>query len=300
MRVFLTVALLGLGLQGCMTTNYKAHIAGTNKKENYQSSLGLSPSAQKLLKVSASSMALEDKSPGDALIIYAVRKANANATNRSIALALIYNSDMLCELYMVDVIKISNTTSAGLKLSNQIFSAAAGVTTPVRSANLLGGLATLSAGTEQNLKKELLGDKAPDIIYKAVWTERLKKRTEMLTMLADENSGEAGAASVISEIQSYHTLCGTTVGLGSISASVDAAQKVAKQEGDNIAKAALTKIMKEGEVESTVVPKTDAAKPEAAKPDAPKPEAAKAEVAKPEAEKPEAEKPKAVVPQKPA
>jgi hypothetical protein len=217
-----------LALTGCTTTGMS--MSGGE----YAARLALSKQAQTVLSSAPASLPAD--SPSDALFIYLAqrnpdeplrRRAVANATAR----ALMLNSDLACEQYMRDVIKRIRTTKSVLGVSSLALSGAAGVTTPVRSANLLSALSAFSSSADAKLSTTVLADKAPELLYKAVMAQRSEERSRLLTLLVNADLGEAAPGVVMAQLAEYHSRCGPTVGINGLEASVENKTEQAPEKG---------------------------------------------------------------------
>jgi len=226
------IIVLALALQGCATT--KSEISRSSG--GYSSSLKLSQQAQDVIN-SAPNLKLPDNSPSDAVLIYlALRKSASKVElDRATALALIHNSDMICEHYMADFMLKSRTTSSTLQITSLGFSSLASVTEPAKSANILAGLSAFATGAEEKLKKTVQADKAPELLYKAVMAERSRERNRLLTLLQSEALGDSAPAMVIGQIADYHSRCGPTVGINALGNAVDSTSQAAPAEGKDAA-----------------------------------------------------------------
>jgi hypothetical protein len=217
---FLPVFIL---ISGCSSIpNSESH--GIQRRTgDYARALKLSPAALKVLSSTASE-ALPENAPNDAVLIYlAKRSPEANRENSiasATAKALIMNSDLLCERYMADFILKSRVTSNGLRLGSLSLTTAAGVTTPVRSANLLSGIATFLSGSEEKLTQSVLGSKTPELLYRTVMSIRTRERTRLLTLLRSDVLAGESPSIVLGQIADYHNQCGPTVGINGLEQAV--------------------------------------------------------------------------------
>lgn len=216
MRVI--IGILGaLAVAGCTTTDISRSRGG------YAGKLALSNEAQTVLNSATAD--LPPESPSDALLIYlAQRTPDATLRRRAVAdaaaRALILNSDLICERYMAAVIKRVRTTKSVLGVSGLALSGAAGVTTPVRSANLLSALSAFSSSADAKLTTTVLADKAPELLYKAVMAQRTQERSRLLTLLVNAELGESAPGVVMAQLADYHNRCGPTVGINGLEDSV--------------------------------------------------------------------------------
>lgn len=205
--------------------------------DRYETALGLSASAKIVLN-NLDHPQLGNDPSGDAILLYttAINSTNADRSQRiekATAYALIMNSDALCEKYMVDFLKDSKSTVSMLQITSLGFSTSASLLKPASSANLLSGLSSFTSGTEEKLKKTVLGDREPELLYRAVMAERSRERTRLLTLLGSNISEGNTAGVVMSQINDYHAKCGMNFGIISLSTSVDAAAEKAAQDGRN-------------------------------------------------------------------
>lgn len=193
----------------------------------------LSPQAKTVLMNAAGG--IPDNAPNDALVIYLAQRMPENVRQQAVAdatvRALIMNSDAICEQYMANFILKSRTTTSILGVSSIAFSGAAGVTTPVRSANLLSALSSFTSGTQDKLNKAVMADKAPELLYKAVMAERSRERSRLLALLENTTLGDSAPGVVMAQLADYHGRCGPTVGINSLTDSVEGAANQAAERG---------------------------------------------------------------------
>lgn len=220
--------LLVLTLPACATTNHLSRSSG-----KYADALALSSQAQEILGLEHP--VLPTASPNDALIIYLAKMRPASerdvAVAKATAMALLMNSDALCERYMADFMLKSRTTTSVLKVTSLGLSTAAGITEPVSSANTLAALSAFASGSEEKLTSTVMANNSPELLYRAVMAERTRERTRLLTLLADDSLGMTAPTVVLAQVADYHARCGPTIGINSLSASVQQATNAAPEKG---------------------------------------------------------------------
>ena len=231
----ITMVIGALALAGCATTD-----SGLSRSTgSYASKLALSRDAKAVLMDAAAG--LTDSAPNDAVLIYLAQRSpedvRQQAVARATARALMMNSDSLCEQYMADFILKSRTTTSILGVSSIALSGAAGVTTPVRSANLLAALSAFTSSAQDKLSKTVLGEKTPELLYKAVMAERSQERSRLLALLQSGALGESSPGVVLAQLADYHGRCGPTVGINSLTNSVQGAADRAAKNGTDQADA---------------------------------------------------------------
>lgn len=219
-------------LAGCATTGSGTG-ANAGRTGQYADWLGLSTQAQKVLKPGEQ---LPDRSPNDAVLIFMAQQtkdevARERAVQEATARALIMNSDTHCEVYMSDFLLKARSTTAVMSVAGLALSGAAGVTTPVRSANILSALSTFANGSQDRLNKAILSDRAPELLYKAVMAERSRERARLLALLVSKDLGAKAPGVVLAQIADYHARCGPTVGINSLTDSVLGAANSADADG---------------------------------------------------------------------
>lgn len=207
---------------------------------DYANALRLSNEAISVLSAAASAP-LPDNAPNDAVMIYLAKQQPENVRQKAIATAtataLIMTSDRICEIYMADFLLKSRSVSGGLRLGSLAFSTAAGVSTPVRSANVLSAISSLMSGSEEKLTETVLGKKAPELIYRSVMSIRTRERTRLLILLGSADLNESASGIVLSQISDYHNQCGPTVGINGFEQAVQASANTAATEGKTDAEA---------------------------------------------------------------
>jgi hypothetical protein len=151
--------------------------------------------------------------------------AQMPALRRELASSLIAQSDRLCEDYLTGVSVVRNGYATGLGVGALSFSAAGGVTTPVRSANLLSAIASLLTGANTNVSSTLFGGREYPLIYAAVKTGRRAQRDRIITEIEKSNGDYStwGYHSILALVEGYHSDCGVNYGLQRMNALANGA-----------------------------------------------------------------------------
>ncbi len=225
-RILLAATSALLLLISCTAAPY---ISG-KKTSNYPDKLFLKEDTAKLIGLIDRTTEVKQE-PINQISASAALSAAANKDHviqKSTIIALIAQSDMACEKYMAGIVTATNTVSSGLNIASLGFSSAASISAPIRSANILSGLSTFAGGTEDSLRRTVLGGKSPLLIYKSVMALRKKERSRIMGLLLQTNGSYFLAAT---EITPYHHKCGATVGINALEEAVDNADAKAGSEG---------------------------------------------------------------------
>jgi hypothetical protein len=206
---------------------------------DYSSLLKLSNQALAVLGQTTPST-LADNSPNDAVLIYlAKQEKDENKRNEAVSNAVIsayiLNSDRLCEQYMANFLLKSRSLTAGLRIASLGLSTAAGVSTPVRSANVLSSLSAFASGSEEKLNESVLSRRSPELLYKSVMAVRSRERSRLLAIQASDIPSASKSAILLSQIADYHNQCGLTVGINQLEAAVQTSAVNAAQDGTTAA-----------------------------------------------------------------
>lgn len=144
-------------------------------------------------------------------------KAAEVEDRKRLGVILLKTSDDICYKYLESISTAEKTTRSFLGVSSLILSGAAGVTSPVESANLLSALSTASQGVEDELSNSILGGADGDLLLEAVRKGRKRQRETMANLLLgsfDTNGGEIAPDfyRFIVELSTYHDSCGISYG----------------------------------------------------------------------------------------
>ncbi len=216
-------------LGACATTG----TAISRSEGEYANRLVLSEEAKSVLR--SQGAVLPERAPLDAVVIYLAKsvpgETSRKEVNKATARALIMTSDAACEQYMASFLFKARTTTSVLGVSSLALSTAAGVTTPVESANLLSALSAFTIGAQDRLTKTIVADKAPELLYKSVMAVRAQERARLLTLLESRDLGDAAPDVVMAQLAEYHGRCGPTVGINGLTDSVQVTADRADKTG---------------------------------------------------------------------
>lgn len=186
---------------------------------------------------------LSSSATPDAIMLHMSAKTAEGLNQKAIANALMMRSDRLCENYMTKVLTQSRGWSSGLKIGSIFGLATATTTAHVETKNQITGLAGFASNSEETLKNNIFNAKAPELIYKAVMSERDAKRAELNILLNAEDTSKDAAYIVMSRLEDYHATCGITVGINALSKALDASSPKTKENAENNAKSLNLKLL---------------------------------------------------------
>lgn len=124
---------------------------------------------------------------------------------------MIKASDDACYKYLTEISTVEKGTKSVLGTVSILLSGAAGLSTPVRSANLLSGISAATQGIEEELGSTILGGLEADILVQAVRKGRARQRKALSDILLS-NEPSAGFNMFITEFSTYHDSCGISYG----------------------------------------------------------------------------------------
>ena len=138
-------------------------------------------------------------------------KNNTSERQKTLGALMIKASDDACYEYLTEISTYEKGTKSILGSTAILLSGAAGLATPVRSANLLSGLSAATQGIEEELGSTILGGLEADILVQAVRKGRGRQRTA-LTEILNSDEKNAGFNMFITEFSTYHDSCGISYG----------------------------------------------------------------------------------------
>ena len=124
---------------------------------------------------------------------------------------MIKASDDACYEYLTEISTVEKSAKSVLGSASILLSGAAGLATPVRSANLLSGISAATQGIEEELGSTILGGLDADILVQAVRKGRGRQR-KALTNIINSKDENAGFNMFIAEFSTYHDSCGISYG----------------------------------------------------------------------------------------
>lgn len=130
---------------------------------------------------------------------------------KTLGALMIKASDDACYAYLTEISTYEKGTKSVLGSTAILLSGAAGLATPVRSANLLSGLSAATQGIEEELGSTILGGLEADILVQAVRKGRGRQR-KALTEILNSDERNAGFNMFIAEFSTYHDSCGISYG----------------------------------------------------------------------------------------
>jgi len=130
---------------------------------------------------------------------------------KALGALMIKASDDVCYAYLTDISTYEKGTKSVLGSAAILLSGAAGLATPVRSANLLSGISAATQGIEEELGSTILGGLEADILVQAVRKGRGRQR-KALSDILNSNKADAGFNMFIAEFSTYHDSCGISYG----------------------------------------------------------------------------------------
>jgi len=145
------------------------------------------------------------------------KKALGKTTNgsseaqKTLGALMIKASDDACYKYLTEISTVEKGTKSILGTVSILLSGAAGLSTPVRSANLLSGISAATQGIEEELGSTILGGLEADILVQAVRKGRARQRKALSDILLS-NEPSAGFNMFITEFSTYHDSCGISYG----------------------------------------------------------------------------------------
>lgn len=139
-------------------------------------------------------------------------KANPSSeAQKTLGALMIKASDDACYKYLTEISTVEKGTKSVLGTVSILLSGAAGLSTPVRSANLLSGISAATQGIEEELGSTILGGLEADILVQAVRKGRARQRKALSDILLS-NEPSAGFNMFITEFSTYHDSCGISYG----------------------------------------------------------------------------------------
>jgi len=140
------------------------------------------------------------------------RKGNSsNEAQKTLGALMIKASDDACYKYLTEISTVEKGTKSVLGTASILLSGAAGLATPVRSANLLSGISAATQGIEEELGSTILGGLEADILVQAVRKGRARQRKALSDILLSDKPS-AGFNMFITEFSTYHDSCGISYG----------------------------------------------------------------------------------------
>ena len=124
---------------------------------------------------------------------------------------MIKASDDACHQYLIDITRTEKSVRTGLGALGLLLSSAAGLSTPVESANILSGVSAAAQGLESELSDTILGGEDGYILAQAVKHGRTVERAKLIAMLEEVENNKT-YISFISEFSNYHDNCGISYG----------------------------------------------------------------------------------------
>lgn len=148
--------------------------------------------------------------------------ATWNYSGRELAYALINESDLRCENYLVGVLVQRNASNGYLSVLSQGLGSVASVVAPSSSANAFAAGSNFLAGTQRTLNDTIFAGREYALVYDAV--KRGRKRERETLYAAIENTatgatdwGRLGNQAILARITPYDLNCGLTYGTVEIS-----------------------------------------------------------------------------------
>ena len=138
-------------------------------------------------------------------------KNNSSERQKTLGALMIKASDDACYAYLTEISTYEKGTKSVLGSASILLAGAAGLATPVRSANLLSGLSAATQGIEEELGSTILGGLEADILVQAVRKGRGRQR-KSLTDILNSDEKNAGFNMFIAEFSTYHDSCGISYG----------------------------------------------------------------------------------------
>jgi hypothetical protein len=126
----------------------------------------------------------------------------------SLARALLAQSDINCENYLVGLSAASNTTTSALDITALTLSSIASITVPVRSAQTLSAASAITGHTRQTLSNDILGGQDFSLIYNANIDGRLDERKKYQDDIDRGTYENWTADAILADIQPYNFKCG--------------------------------------------------------------------------------------------
>ena len=211
-------------LAGCQTLGYAEppvvedisvanifNVDQKKQKESLSESSAKSLANESSLELMAFAIAAEkDKTP----IKTSVTGQVVNKTNekqKTLGALMIKASDDACYKYLTEISTVEKGTKSVLGTVSILLSGAAGLSTPVRSANLLSGISAATQGIEEELGSTILGGLEADILVQAVRKGRARQRKALSDILLSDKPS-AGFNMFITEFSTYHDSCGISYG----------------------------------------------------------------------------------------
>jgi len=138
-------------------------------------------------------------------------KTKTSEKQKTLGALMIKASDDACYKYLTEISTVEKGTKSVLGTVSILLSGAAGLATPVRSANLLSGISAATQGIEEELGSTILGGLEADILVQAVRKGRARQRKALSDILLSDKPS-AGFNMFITEFSTYHDSCGISYG----------------------------------------------------------------------------------------
>lgn len=132
---------------------------------------------------------------------------------KSLAYALLDQSDVSCLDYLIGLSKTNNTIASSLDITSLSLSSIAAVIKPEGTAAALSTTSAISGNVKQTLATNVLGGKQFSLLYDAVINGRKVERKAMEDKIDRGDFTDRSAESILASMQPYHFDCGINFGL---------------------------------------------------------------------------------------
>jgi hypothetical protein len=141
---------------------------------------------------------------------------------RELAFNLIAKSDSACEDYLIGLSAQRNFWAGGLAVGASLLSTAGGVTTPVRSANLISAGSSAAQNTSRLLTETVFGGNEFRLLYSAVKNGREERRRQLFDDINRGGFDKWSMQSIQTYLTPYHFDCGINYALDRLASASDA------------------------------------------------------------------------------
>lgn len=119
---------------------------------------------------------------------------------------LISNSDYNCNLFLNRIRSSRTTITGGLRLTGVLTAAAAALTTPVRSANVLSGVSAATQDTSTVFQTSIFSALGAEVVYTTILDVRSRKLADVTAHL-NQPYVPGSLATALGAVEAYDGLC---------------------------------------------------------------------------------------------